>query len=70
MAWDAHSSVVVDCVLDPHFTCVFEIWMCQERCDDGLVVLGHNQVAVLHGVGDDFDGFASSWFFHVVYHSK
>ena len=32
----------------------FEAWMCQERCDDGFVVFGYNQVTVPHGVGNDF----------------
>ena len=70
MAWYAQGSVVVDCVLDPEFAGVFESWMCQERRNDGFVVFWDNQVAILHGFGDDLYGLASSWFFHVVGHSK
>ena len=70
MAWYAQGSVVVACVLDPQFAGVFESWMCKERRNDGFVVFGNNQVAVLHGFGNDFEYFASAWFFHVVGHAK
>ena len=70
MEWYAHGSVVVDCVLDPFVACVFETWVCQERCYHGFVVFGNNQVAVLHGAGNELECFASAWFFHVVGHAK